>query len=606
MSEYRKRGRIKLSAFWLRRARRLLPALLIVLVVVTLMVRFAEPAGLYPDFRTSALSALFYFSNWWQIAASGNYFVTTGAVSPLTHTWSLAVEEQFYLVWPLVVLAVMTLSRSFVRGIRVLSVVSVAGAVASIAEMALLYSPTANITRLYFGTDTHAQSIFIGSALACSLTIIQMRRGARGWPRSPGPRWPGRPSSPWDWPASPAPSPSPTSRTASRPSTTGRVHAVGAVGRGHHPRGGVRARGPHRLDPLAPTAGVDRHHLLWRLPLALPGLHLLRRRPDRALGFPLLLVRFACTFGLAAVSFYLVERPVMYGTFWRSLKAAVPATALLVATVVVVVAGTAIPATASPARSAVSSLPGAERQSLLQASAFSSHPVRFLLLGDSIAFTLGVGLGVDSVPRYGVDVINRGDLGCDLDDLKAYSSGFLDTPVSNCNHWRSFFAQEISRNRPDVVGLLVGRWDITNHVDNGQIVHIGEPAWNTHLYNEISQVVDVLSATGAKVVLLTMPDLDPQESPNGTPYPENDPVRVTEFNQIVTRVAAHKSSVATLVNLNKVIDPGGHYQSVIDGVTVRWADGIHISKPGGEWLQSALLPTVAQLGLDHRTTGASN
>jgi peptidoglycan/LPS O-acetylase OafA/YrhL len=110
LSEFAKRGRIKLSAFWLRRARRLLPALLIVLVVVTLMVRFAEPAGLYPGFRMNALSALFYFSNWWQIHASGNYFVATGAPSPLTHTWSLAVEEQFYLVWPLVVFAVLALA----------------------------------------------------------------------------------------------------------------------------------------------------------------------------------------------------------------------------------------------------------------------------------------------------------------------------------------------------------------------------------------------------------------------------------------------------------------------------------------------------------------
>ena len=118
LGEYRKRGRIKLSAFWLRRARRLLPALAIVLVVVTLLVRFAAAPGLYPDFRMSALSALFYFSNWWQIASSTNYFVATGAVSPLTHTWSLAVEEQFYLVWPLVVLAVMHLSRTFARGVK--------------------------------------------------------------------------------------------------------------------------------------------------------------------------------------------------------------------------------------------------------------------------------------------------------------------------------------------------------------------------------------------------------------------------------------------------------------------------------------------------------
>src|SRR6202034_3290061 len=124
LSEFAKRGRVKLSAFWLRRARRLLPALLIVLVAVTLMVRYAEPAGLYPGLRQNALSALFYYSNWWQIHTVSNYFVATGATSPLTHTWSLAVEEQFYLVWPLVVLAVMFLARSFQRGVKALFVVS--------------------------------------------------------------------------------------------------------------------------------------------------------------------------------------------------------------------------------------------------------------------------------------------------------------------------------------------------------------------------------------------------------------------------------------------------------------------------------------------------
>ena len=82
LGEWARAARIKLGAFWLRRARRLLPALLVVLVVVTLVVRFAYPAGLYPNLRMADLSALFYFSNWWQIADSGNYFVATGAVSP--------------------------------------------------------------------------------------------------------------------------------------------------------------------------------------------------------------------------------------------------------------------------------------------------------------------------------------------------------------------------------------------------------------------------------------------------------------------------------------------------------------------------------------------
>jgi len=180
VDEYHRRHRITLSAFWLRRARRLLPALLIVLIAVTLMVRFAEPTGLYPGFRMDALSALFYFSNWWQIATSSNYFVMTGAASPLTHTWSLAVEEQFYLIWPLVTFAVMGLSRTFARGVKALLVLSVAGAAASAVEMASLYNPSANITRLYFGTDTHAQSILVGAALACAMRIVQMQRGAEG------------------------------------------------------------------------------------------------------------------------------------------------------------------------------------------------------------------------------------------------------------------------------------------------------------------------------------------------------------------------------------------------------------------------------------------
>ena len=184
---------IQLTTFWLRRARRLLLALLLVLIAVTLLVRFADPAGLYPDFRMSALSALFYFSNWWQIAVSGNYFVATGPVSPLTHTWSLAVEEQFYLVWPFVVLAVMGLARTFARGIRALLVLSLVGALASALEMALLYNPsTGNDTRIYFGTDTHAQSILVGSALACLLTIVQMNRGHDGMDpavRSRAGRW---------------------------------------------------------------------------------------------------------------------------------------------------------------------------------------------------------------------------------------------------------------------------------------------------------------------------------------------------------------------------------------------------------------------------------
>ncbi len=159
--EWRKRGTIRLGAFWARRARRLLPALLVMLIGVSIIYGVFVPAGTYPTLRGDALSALFYFANWHFIISGSNYFHMTGLTSPLIHTWSLAVEEQFYLVWPLVFLGVMKLTRS----LRVLLVVAVTGALASAVEMALLFNPT-DINRLYFGTDTHAQSVLVGATLA--------------------------------------------------------------------------------------------------------------------------------------------------------------------------------------------------------------------------------------------------------------------------------------------------------------------------------------------------------------------------------------------------------------------------------------------------------
>jgi len=600
LGEYRRRGRIRLGAFWLRRARRLLPALLVVLVAVTLYVRYVAPAGLYPEFRTSALSALFYFSNWWQIGASSNYFVANGAVYPLTHTWSLAVEEQFYLVWPLVAFAVLHLSRTFAKGVRNLLVVSAVGTVASTTLMALLYSPTANLTRLYFGTDTHAQSILLGAVLACTLTMIQMRRGEDGM--------------------------APGATTATGRSLLTALGIAGFLGTfaltyalrgtsGFDYRGGFLLsagsaaaiivgsvcvpRGPIArllsLRVLVWIGTVSYGAYLWHFPLFL---YLGTGRTGLD-GLSLLALRFASTFAFAAASYYLVERPVMFGEFWRRLKAITPATAALVATVAVVLVGSAVPAPASIATT--SALSASEQGALSRAHAFTTNPVRFMLVGDSLAVTLAIGLQVDSVHHYGVRFINRETLGCDLDDLPAIIGGHVDQPVSDCTHWRPLWSADVATTRPDVVGMLVGRWDLSDHIDRGQVVHVGQPQWDAHLYAEINQAVDIFSAHGAKVVLFTMPDINAaDEAPGSAAYPENSQTRVDEFNAIVTDVAAHRRGTVTLIDLNKKLDPHGSFQLVIDKVTVRWPDGVHISKSGGEWLQPFILPTVGRLGLSSR------
>ncbi len=114
---------------------------------------------------------------------------------------------------------------------------------------------------------------------------------------------------------------------------------------------------------------------------------------------------------------------------------------------------------------------------------------------------------------------DQATLGCDLDDLRAIVAGVIDYPVSPCNSWRTCWAGKLPSYHPEVVGLLIGRWDITDHLDNGTVVHIGQPAWDAHLdARDRSGGRTCSSSTGAKVVLFTMPDhrcLAP--SPDGAP-----------------------------------------------------------------------------------------
>jgi peptidoglycan/LPS O-acetylase OafA/YrhL len=605
LGEWARSARIRLGAFWLRRARRLLPALAVMVVVVTLVVRFTFPAGLYPDLRMADLSALFYFSNWWQIATAGNYFVATGAVSPLTHTWSLAVEEQFYLVWPLVVLAVLHLGKRFDRGIELLAGVSVVGTIASAAEMAYRYHPGMNTTRLYFGTDTHAQSILVGSALACVLTLVQRHRGNEGMaPTAATARWRVVLTA-----VGLAGLAGTLALTATQVGTSSFAYRGGflcsALSAAALITGAVCvAGGPLAtslsLRPLVWMGTVSYGAYLWHYPVFIE----LDSARTGLGGVSLLVLRVATTFSLAALSYYLVERPVMEGVFWRSVRAAAPAIACLATTVAVVVAGTVVPASASVAVRTTDTIPIGERQALDAADAFTTDPVRFLLVGDSLAVTMGLGLVRGSVAHFGVQVINKGVLGCDLDDVDAVSSGQVDVPVSSCRRWRTLWAGEIDEYHPDVVGLLAGRWDITDHLVDGRLVSIDQPAWNRHLEAEMDQVVAVLSARGARVVLFTMPYIDPpDEQPDGALYPENEPSRVDEYNRILDRVASRHPGEVTVVDLNGILDPSGHFQTVVDGITVRWADGIHVTRAGGQWVEPAVLPTVAQLGLDARASG---
>ncbi len=160
LAEWRRRGRIDFKAFWLRRARRLLPALY-VLLVATLAFAVVFLPGEVARLRNEALAAFGYVTNWYLVFNQESYFEAAGRPSMFRHLWSLAVEEQFYLVWP----ALLAAGMMFLRRRAVLAVVF-GGALFSAVLAAFLYDPGVDPSRIYYGTDTRASGLLVGAALA--------------------------------------------------------------------------------------------------------------------------------------------------------------------------------------------------------------------------------------------------------------------------------------------------------------------------------------------------------------------------------------------------------------------------------------------------------
>lgn len=167
---------IDLKNFWLRRVRRLFPAIaLVIIVCMALFVIFDHE--LLTKLRRDLLPALLWFTNWWYVFADISYFEAIGAPSPVTHFWSLAIEEQFYVVWPLLLLA---LGKAGVGKTAQRRTTLVLAAVSAIL-MAVLYNPTADPSRVYYGTDTRAFSLLAGAWLAYVWPAYQLneRSGSR-------------------------------------------------------------------------------------------------------------------------------------------------------------------------------------------------------------------------------------------------------------------------------------------------------------------------------------------------------------------------------------------------------------------------------------------
>jgi len=553
------------------------------LIGVALYVDFVAPSGQYPGFRGDALAVLGYFSNWHFVATGSNYFALSAAPSLLTHTWSLAIEEQFYLIWPLILITVMWGTRRRGRGgLTALFCVSFGGALVSTGWMAFLYHSGATTTRLYYGTDTHAQSIMVGCALGTLLAIIKQRRGTDS-----------------------------LVPVASAP-TTRRILSLGGL---------LAAFGLAWLWTHATGAGAFTYQggflvgaLLTALVLAsascVPSGLLARALSVRVLryvgtisygmylwyfpifqyvdgartgqtGFNLFVIRVAIDIAIATCSYYLIELPIRRGTPFRfespGWAPRVRRLGLLFltlgATIGFVIATTTESSVAVglPVAAAINSL-----------SAPSPQATKLLVIGDSTALTLGI----DLPPKgkgWNVAIDSQGVEGCGVAiGSLLREDGTATTPAAPCDsstpvsgQWPALLRGFVASDRPDVVALLAGRWEVADWRSDGHWTNILSPKMSSYVEKQLTLAVQEGTADGAHMALLTAPCYSSGEQPNGSPWPNDSAKRVNAYNRLLHKVADQHPQKVSVVNLDGIVCPAGKFETTIDNVKVRAPDGIH-------------------------------
>jgi hypothetical protein len=321
-------------------------------------------------------------------------------------------------------------------------------------------------------------------------------------------------------------------------------------------------------------------------------------------GSPLLAVRLSVTLAAAVVSYHGIEMPVRRRKVLkgRRLVAALPISVAIVVTAIVLATLPAPAPAPAPPPAAVHkglfSLPRTRPADLVD-----GKDVRTLLLGDSMALTLAEGLRIDA-DRWGVSLDDQGKIGCDLDpDSTVNIEGSITQAAQGCADWPQTWRGLIDRLNPDVVAVELGRWEVSDRIIDGKWTEIGQPAWDRVYSAELAEAIRILSSKGAHVVIFTLPYItQTTEAPNGTPWDINQPVRTNEYNALVRRVVARFPGRASVIDLNRLLDPAGKYTSYLDGVRVRNPDDEHISVLGGMLLRPLILPTLVRLGLAHESS----
>ncbi len=590
LREWQRRDGIDLLAFWARRARRLLPALFVVLAAVVVYAAFvASPLGM-DKLRGDVVSTLAYGANWRFVLSGQSYFSSFTTPSPVLHMWSLAVEEQFYLVWPPVVLGILWLARrrlSTTGAIVAVGVVAGVGAVASALTMVLLYSPRGDVSRVYYGTDTRAQAMLVGAVLA----VVGMLHG---------------------------PLRTRAAKTAlSIAAAVSRVFVVapwfandaqdvhdlfyGRFGllaysvatcvvlwRLTQPSVGWFGRALE-TSPLRWVGAISYEMYQWHWPTYL----FLTQQRTSLDGIRLRALRLGVVVALSWATNVLVSGPIRRGVRLRSPRLARSSVVMLA--IAVTIGTFAATVGAEPVFSGKSGeLADAGPAPTVSTSPRAAAPLQVLVVGVSQGATLAQGPGVEGghhgiAAQPGVVVWNRALLGCSIGSGQTFLILGI-TYHNKCGGdglWQRQWAADVDAFRPDAVVVAAGAWDLYSVVlDDGRVVAAGDPAFDDPYQADLVELFDILSTTGAPVIGL----IPPCYGPNTNPGAEPPPVERQDVGRI--RAVRHDWDVAaartgqTIAPLDDILCPGGTADSEIR------RDGAHYDGAGADLIAPSVMKVV--------------
>ena len=579
--EFARTQRVSLRDFFGRRIRRLFPAAAAGVLLAAAVAIALHDAQTSHNFAGDGLAALGDVANWRFLASGQSYVNLFATPSPLQHFWSLAVEEQFYLVLAPLIAALLVVARG--RRTWVLAALATLGAL-SFADGWINAAHAAD--RAYYGTDTRALEFLVGAVLAVAITGRTIGRGLARVLAIAGP-------------------------FALLALVWANAHAH--VGDEMLFRGGLLAYaaigsvlllaacqpGPVRtLCSTAPLRGLGRVSYgvyVYHWPV-----FLLLSAARTGLGpVPLTVARFSVTLALAIASFHFLELPIRERralTDARRWLALSSATAGAVGAAVLVGALASAPAVTFAATVSPNSVLAASQRALAsaptttgaKASAARPRVQRVMVVGDSVALTLGRGIERWGT-AHGVFVWNGGALGCSLlagADVRGYW-GVQYRPPDRCNT-RETWPKVLAEFKPQVVVVLYGAWDVYDaSFDNGASwTSPGEPAWDAFYRRTVADTSARLAATGAKILWLAPPCFAALPGAADADAPWYDPARVDTLGAIDRQVAAQNGMTVSPVahDLGCPVDFGAR------------PDGVHYADGGADQVANRLGPRILRMG----------